>query len=88
MIEDILKKIEADFANTDEAILILESIDDDLKNDRFLRAAVFLARGDKDRLLKIVSMDYRDVLWQAENPDDPEIRKYDFGKSFSELGLL
>ena len=87
MVEDILKKVESDFVNTDEAISILESIEDDLNNDRFLRAAVFLARGDTDRLAKIVRMDYRDVLWQAENPDDPEIRKYDFGKSFSELGL-
>ena len=87
MVEDILKKVESDFVNTDEAISILESIEDDLNNDRFLRAAVFLARGDTDQLAKIVRMDYRDVLWQAENPDDPEIRKYDFGKSFSELGL-
>jgi len=91
---DIYQKIEHDFgADTPSAIALLEEIDAKTKGligNRMLRAMVFLADGDLDRFRDVIELgrvDYRDVLWQAEY-DCGEVRKFDFEKSFHQLGLI
>lgn len=91
---DIYRKIEIDFKDNLQAVIeqieILDTDGKGLINDRLLRAMVFVANGDIERLKQIVTLartDYRDVLWQAEY-DAGEKRVYDFNKSFYELKLL
>ena len=75
-----------------EVIDILESLETmnhAPPSDRVLRSIVFLAQGDRNKLSHFIDLayrDYRDLLWQAEY-ENPEVRKYDFNKSFDELGL-
>ncbi|MDH5414915.1 MAG: hypothetical protein OEW87_12310 [Flavobacteriaceae bacterium] len=93
MKKDTLKKINTDFINPEEAISILSEME--LKNDepvpeRIYRAIIFLSEGNIEKLhhfIELYFIDYRDLIWQAEY-EDPEVQKYDFNKSFNELGLL
>ena len=93
MKKDTLKKISTDFKNPEEVIGILSEME--LKNkesvsERIYRAIIFLSEGNIEKLHHFIELyfeDYRDLIWQAEY-EDPEVQKYDFNKSFSELGLL
>ena len=93
MEQDIIDKISLDFANPSEVVNILESMESLNRgpiSDRLYRGIIFLSKGDMVKLnnfLDLAFTDYRDLLWQAEY-EDPEERKYDFNKSFRELGLL
>jgi hypothetical protein len=90
---DILEKIYKDFDNSEEVVNILEamrSLDRDPVSDRIYRGIIFLSQGSMSKLNHFIELslkDYRDLLWQAEY-EDPEIQKYDFTKSFHDLGLL
>lgn len=91
---DILQKIEKDFAEHHQfAIKQIEVFDakhKGLLTDRILRAVVFLAKGNSEKLMQVLALaetDYRDVLWQAEY-DRNEQRIYDFNQSFYELKLI
>jgi len=89
---DILEKIETDFENSKEVVEILkamEPMNHGPISDRVYRGIVFLAQGSIEKLnhyIELYYKDYRDLLWQAEY-ENPEVRKYDFNKSFDELGL-
>ena len=94
MKKDITQKIKVDFpASATEVIAILESLESMNRgpiSDRIYRAIIHLTNGDQERLNQVIELafkDHRDLLWQAEYKD-PEIRKYDFNKTFNELGLL
>lgn len=91
---DIYRKMERDFGS--EISLALKQVEapdlpaEGVTGDRVLRAMVFLAKGDLEtleQLIKLASTDYRDVLWQAEY-DCGDKRRFDFSRSFHELGLL
>ena len=90
---DIIYKINADFGNPKEVVNILEameSMNQGPVSDRIFRGIIFLSQGNMDRLNRFIELsftNYRDLLWQAEY-ENPEIQKYDFNKSFDELGLL
>jgi hypothetical protein len=59
-------------------------------SDRIYRSIVFLSQGNMNKLNHYIELsltDCRDLVWQAEY-EDPEKQKYDFNKSFHELGLL
>lgn len=91
---DIYQKIEIDFGeDLDQAIEIINILDarsKGLVGDRMLRAMVFLAKGNIERLEQVIELgrtDYRDVLWQAEY-DCGEEQLYDFNKTFYELKLI
>ena len=91
---DIYQKIERDFGNdlklVIEQVEILDARSKGLIGDRMLRAMVFLAKGNIDRLKQVIQLgrtDYRDVLWQAEY-DCGEEQIYDFNKTFHELKLM
>jgi hypothetical protein len=92
MKQDIVAKIRRDFENPDEIFERLGSLESGLGkpvSDRIYRSIVFLADGDRNKLSHYIDLaltDYRDLLWQAEY-EDPEDRKYDFNRSFSEQGL-
>jgi hypothetical protein len=89
---DILDKINSDFENLEEVISILkvmESTNPEPVSDRIYRSIIFLSEGNINKLNHFIELfftDYRDLIWQAEY-EDPEIQKYDFNKSFKELGL-
>ena len=93
MQQDILDKIKKDFKNIEEVVGILESKESMYRgpiSDRINRGIIFLAQGDMvklDHFIELSIKDYRDLIWQAEY-EDPEVQKYDFNKSFYELGLL
>ena len=93
MKKDILKKIEKDFDNPEEVLdilFVMAEKDNEVTSDRIYRAIIYLANGSIKTLnhsIELYFIDYRDLLWQAEY-EDPEIQKYDFNKSFSELGLI
>jgi len=93
MQQDILNKIEVDFENPEEVVNILEAMESMNRgpiSDRVYRGIVFLAQGNMNKLNHFIELsfnNYRDLLWQAEY-EDPEVQKYDFAKSFNELGLL
>ena len=91
---DVYQKIEKDFgSDLNLAIELIETVDAHSKglvSDRILRAIVFLAKGDIDRLKQVIELsrtDYRDVLWQAEYHFG-EDRRYDFNRTFHELNLM
>lgn len=93
MQQDILDKIKYDFENAEEVVNILESMESMNQgpiSDRIYRGVIFLSQGDMSKLNHFIELsfkDYRDLIWQAEY-EDPEVQKYDFNKSFNELGLL
>lgn len=91
---DIYRKIEIDFKDNLQAVIeqieILDAEANGLLSDRLLRAMVFVANGNIERLkqiIKLARIDYRDVLWQAEY-DANEKQIHDFNKSFDDLKLL
>lgn len=90
---DIIEKINAEFDDPEEALKTLkamESVSLGHVSNRILRGIVYLSQGNTSKLrhyIKLALTDYRDLIWQAEY-EDPEIQKYDFNKSFNELGLL
>lgn len=95
MTKDIFQKIEKDFGKDAKRVHkefeILDAKTNGQLFDRLIRAIVYLAKGDIDKLKMYIEMsqvDWRDVLWQAEydSPDDPK-RYRDFNKSFHDLGL-
>tara|TARA_R110000868_G_scaffold242255_3_gene497794 strand:- start:446 stop:733 length:288 start_codon:yes stop_codon:yes gene_type:complete len=89
MKDDIVSKIEADFEDPQEVFETLEALESMNRgpiSDRMCRSIVFLVNGDRDKLhhyIDLAFLDPRDLLWQAEY-EDPEIKKYDFSKSFGE----
>ena len=93
MQKDIIEKIEQDFAEPELVLRILESVESksgEVLPDRICRSMIYLARGDIERLTHYIELffqDYRDLLWQAEY-EDPEVHKYDFNRTFYELGLI
>jgi hypothetical protein len=93
MNQDIIDKIETDFVDPKEVLQILEAMESMNRGpvtDRVYRSVVFLSSGSKDKLNHYIDLafkDVRDLYWQAEYVD-PEVQKYDFNKSFTELGLL
>lgn len=93
MKQDIRDKIELDFVDPKEVLQILramESMNRGPVSDRVYRSIVFLSSGNKEKInyyVELAFKDIRDLYWQAEY-EDPEIQKYDFSKSFVELGLL
>ncbi len=94
MTDDICQTITRDFgADLPLVIEALEGLDSHgqaMEGDRLLRATLFLAKGDIERLRRVLArgrVDYRDVLREAEYAPD-ENRVYDFPKTFRELGLL
>ena len=93
MKQDIIDKVDLDFVDTKEVLQILEAMESMNRgpvSDRIYRSIVFLSSGSKEKLNHFVDLafkDVRDLYWQAEY-EDPEIQKYDFNKSFVELGLL
>lgn len=93
MKKDIREKIKKDFSNPKEILDMLSDMakkDDEVTSDRIYRAVVFLADGSLQSLnhfIELYFIDYRDLLWQAEY-EDSEIQKYDFNKSFKDLGFL
>jgi len=90
---DIIKIVELDFENPKEVVNILEAMKFMNRrpvSDRVYRAIIFLSKGSMSRLnhfTELALTDYRDLLWQAEY-ENPEVQKYDFNKSFSELGIV
>ena len=93
MQKDIVKKIEMDFENSEDVIKILSEMvsrKNEAISERIYRAIIYLSEGNIEKLnyfIELYFQDYRDLIWQAEY-EDPEIQKYDFNKSFNELGLL
>ena len=93
MQKDIANKIEMDFKTSEEAIKILSEMasrENEVISERIYRAIIYLSEGNIEKLnyfIELYFQDYRDLIWQAEY-EDPEIQKYDFNKSFKELGLL
>ncbi len=90
---DILEKINADFEKPDEVLKILKAMETAVQehvSSRICRGIVFLSQGSICKLNHYVELsliDYHDLIWQAEY-EGPEIHKYDFNKSFNDLGLL
>lgn len=88
---DILRKINADFENSKEVVNILkamESMSQEPVSYRIYRGIVFLSQGNISKLnhfIELLFTDYRVLLWQAEYENE-EIQKYEFNKSFNELG--
>lgn len=92
MLEDIIAKIALDFENPGEILDILASMEEvrgGPVESRVIRSILFLAAGDTARLRHFVDLyfiDFRDLLWQAEY-ENTGVRKYDFNRTFGELGL-
>lgn len=79
----------------DEAALVLdllkewENAEKEPPDDRLIRCALFLSRGNLDTLVHCIVLgqkDARDLIWQAEYACG-EDRRYDFSLSFAENGL-
>lgn len=93
MQKDIVEKIEMDFENSEEVIKVLTEMvsrNNEAISERIYRAIIYLSEGNIEKLnyyIELYFKDYRDLIWQAEY-EDPEIQKYDFNKSFNELGLI
>lgn len=90
---DILKKIETDFAKPQNVVILLEAFvagGGVISADRLCRAVLFLAKGDEVQLVHCIDLARSDemaLLLQAEC-DGGATQKYDFNKTFMELGLL
>lgn len=92
---DIYQKIQSDFgAHSPSVIQAFDELDAESKglvSPRLIRALVYLAQGDLEKLKKAIALarkDWRDVLLQAEYSYPETVRVRDFDKTFHELGLL
>ncbi len=92
---DIYQKIQSDFGVSAPSVMqALDELDAESKglvSPRLIRALVYLAQGDLEKLKKAIATartDWRDVLLQAEYSYPENIRVRDFDKTFHELGLL
>ncbi len=84
--EDINKRINEFFKNSQRVIEILNVLNVEREHERIIRCILILSDGDYDAVrewVKKANQDYRNIIWYAEY-DNRNVRKFNFNYPINE----